>query len=188
MLFAVLRRLSTCPSERRNRAAAFGSTYNVLDVDHPTQCVLFAVLRRFRTCHPNHGNLATAFGFTRLPFDVDHSTQCVLCTVLRRSRTCYSERRMLTAAFSYALSRHPVWCVLCTVIRLSCAGHSKRRPLAAALTGVLCARQSTMFLPLLSNDVTLPQPPDLYFLLLEELNVPSSTCCSQHSRVILMRA
>ena len=107
------------------------------------------------------------------------------CAVVRRFCTYQSKRRLLAAAFGYALSHHPVWCVLCAVLRLCCAGHSERRPLAAELTGELCATQSTIIVSLIPNDGTLPKLSTLYFLLLEKLKDPSSTCCSQHSLVIL---
>ena len=177
-------RFRTYQSERRQLTAAFGTTHSGPDVDHPIRCVLCTVLRRVRTCHTKQDILAAAIGTTHSGRDVDHPIRCMLRAVLRRFRTYQSERRLLAAAFGYTFSLFDVdsvRCVLCTVLRLSCVGHSERRPLAAASTDVLCAGVA-IFLPLTSNDGTSPQSMAVLFLLLEKLNVPSSTCCSQYSR------
>ena len=161
----VLHSFCTCNSERRSLAAAFGSALSVADVDHPVRCVLRTVLCCFCICHSERHTLATAFDFTRPVEDVDHHVLFVLCTVLRHYCAGHFKIRALAA---------PLGC------KLSALGVDQ------AVQGVLCTAVLG-FLARNSKFVILPKPLTLHFMLLENLTVPSLTCCPQQYHVVLWR-
>ena len=158
MLRTVLRCFGTCHSERRNLAAAFGSALSAPEVDHPAPCVLNTVLRSFCAYHPERCALAAHFDSARPVVDLDHSVWSVLCTVLRH----YFRIRSLAASLGCRLSALGV-------------DHAVRGVLCAAVLG---------FLPRNSKFVIFPKPLTLHFVLLENLTVPSLTCCPQHYPVV----